>query len=228
MSSPSDDDLALYAGAAALLGIVLWNGAELGRAIVVGAGYVANTFARGSQLSHSHLVDDVVVESPAELVAQASAAVGYDVDPDDYALARMGRSEGVDGMGARMHVVLNDLAELQRVYGTRVYSSIMALLTHSKNERADGHFSRQALGKRQATTKDPFEGDLSLAIAVRAEHARGIDPTAGATKFVDIDSFGVQEGTGTYAETLAEWTADGLEPSNVPGASSNFVVFRQT
>lgn len=225
MSARSDDELLAYGGAAVLLGLAVWKR----DAVAVAAGYVVNAFERGERLSHSTVVDGVVTESPDDLVAQASSVVGYDVDPDLYALARMGRSEGVDGMAYRMHVALNDLAELQRTYGTRVYSSLSALLTHSKVARADGHFSQQYLGKRQASSKDPYVGDLRLAEQVCDERAAGVDPTGGATKFVDVDAFTSQPGADkTYDEVLAEWIADGYEPSHLPGATDNFVVFRRT
>lgn len=227
--SRRDDEVLLYAGAAALVGLAVWKGPAIAAGVVVGAGYVTNMFTRGNKLYDS-TVDDagVVTDDPEVLRMQAEAVLGYSADLDTLALATMGRSEGVDGEEARMHVALNDLADLQRTYGTRVYSSISALMLHSKNAAADGHFSEQYLGKRYSTAKPAYEGDYHLAEKVRADRADGIDITDGALKFVDKTSFATQRGaTETYDQKVAEWAEAGLEPGAVDGASSNFVVFRR-
>ena len=189
--------------------------------------WALSVFQRGNQLSYGTLVNGVIQEVPSVLQDEATAVLGIDqADLDTYSLARMGRSEGVDGMEYRMHVALNDLASLQAQYGTGVYSSVTALMIHSKNASADGHYSEQALGKRYATTQDPYEGDYELAAKVIADNAAGIDPTGGATKFVDKSSFKFQVGnTNSYEEIVSQWAASGLSPVNLPGASDNFVVF---
>lgn len=229
--SRSDDDLLLYGGAAVLVGLVMWEGpANVVAAVQIGAGYLTNVATRGSKLADFN-VDDagVVTDDPQDLLDQASAVLGGTADLDTFALATMGRSEGVDGMRARMHVAINDLADLQRTYGTGVYSSLAALMLHSKVAAADGHFSEQYLGKRYSTIQPPYEGDYHLAEQVIAEHAAGVDPTGGAIKFVDKDSFSTQRGaTATYESKVAEWAQSGLAPFNVDGATDNFVVFRRT
>jgi hypothetical protein len=215
--------------AAAGVGFVLWNWGIA--APVVAVGYVLNTFDRGNKLSDSTVVSGVVSESPEVLTDMASAVLGFTADVDTYSLARMGRSEGVDGMEYRMHVLLNDMADLQARYGM-TYDTVTDLLTHSKIARADGHYSEQNLGKRYATTKDPYEGDYLLAQKVLADRARGIDLVDGATKFVDKSGpFYIHDPiTGASVKTdyngiVAEWAKDGFHPENLQGATDNFVVF---
>jgi len=228
--SRRDDDLLLYGGAAVLVGLALWEGPTIVAAAQIGVGYVTNLATRGNKLSESTVdAAGVVTDDPELLRQQAEAVLGYSADLDTYALARMGRSEGVDGMAARMHVALNDLADLQNRYGTHIYSSLAALMLHSKVAAANGHFSEQFLGKKYATTRDPYEADYHLAEQVQTEHAAGVDPSGGATKFVDKDSFATQRGaTATYEDKVAEWGAQGLAPFNVDGATDNFIVFRRT
>lgn len=215
----------LYVGAGAGLAFVLWKWRTPVVAAEIAVGYVSNIVGRGNRLSDSTVVDGVVQEIPEVLQDQASAVLGFTADPDTLALARMGRSEGVDGEEYRMHVALNDLANLQRVYGSNVYSSLLALMIHSKNAAADGHFSEQGLGKRYATTRDPYESDYALAQKVLQDRAEGIDPTGGALKFVDKSSFAVQAGASTYASRVEAWAKEGLAPQTLPDATDNFVVF---
>ncbi len=228
--SRRDDEVLLYAGAAALLGLAVWKGPAIAAGVVVGAGYVTNVFTRGNKLYDSTVdAAGVVTEDPDVLRMQAEAVLGYAADLDTLALATMGRSEGVDGMEARMHIALNHLEELQRTYGMGVYSSIAALMLHSKNAAADGHFSEQYLGKWASTAHAPYEGDYHLAEKVRRDRAAGIDVTGGALRFVDKDAFASQRGAKkTYDQVVAAWGAEGYEPGSVDGASSNFVVFRRT
>jgi len=218
----------LMVGGGVGLAVLVWRYRSLAAPVAIAAGYAVNTFSRGQRLTHTSAdADGVIQDDPAALVAAASAVMGRPISAQAYALARMGRSEGVDGMEHRMHVALNDLAELRARYpGT--YPDLEQLMIHSKNPISDGRFSKQGLGKRYATTRDPYQGDYELALRVITDHGSGIDPTGGAVKFVDKDSFGVQEGTSSYASLIARWAGEGLEPSNVEGASDNFVVFRRT
>jgi hypothetical protein len=207
---------------------LMWKYGGLLAPAAIAKAWVMNTFDRGRRLTTSTLDSaGVVVQTPGELLEQANEVLAESGDVatlDELALARMGRSEGVDGMEYRMHVALNDLDYLQG-RGYSVYSSVAALMLHSKISAANGRFSRQNLGKRYATSRDAYEGDLYLARAVIADHQAGIDPTGGARKFVDIDGFATQPGASTYEDTVAAWAKEGLEPKTLPGASSNFVVF---
>lgn len=222
--------LLYYAGIAALVGLAVWQGPTIVAGVVIGAGYVLDMTKRGNLLCNLWTVTGgIVQEDPAsELLPQAEAVLGVTPDLDTFALAVMGRSEGVDGMEVRMHVALNDLADKQAKYGTHVYSSLAALMLHSKVTAADGLFSEQRFGKVYATDRCAYELDYHLAEKVRADHAAGVDPSGGAVKFVDKDSFGVQRGTEgvSYEDKVAEWAKAGLAPFNVAGASNNFVVFR--
>lgn len=215
----------LYVGGVGGVAYVLLRWRSPVAPVQIALDYVTNIVGRGNKLSDGTLVDGVVQEIPEVLQDMATAVLGVQADPNTLALARMGRSEGVDGMEIRMHVALNDLANLQRVYGYGVYSSMLALMTHSKIARADGHFSAQNLGKRYSTARDPFEADYALAQKVESDRANGIDLASGATKFVDKSGFGVQTGTGSYEDTAASWAAQGYVAQNVDGASSNFVIF---
>jgi len=214
----------LTGAAAAGVGFVLWKWGTA--APVIAARWVMNTFNRGNKLSDSTLVDGVVQEIPEVLADMAAGVLGFYPDRDTLALARMGRSEGVDGMEYRMHVLINDWRDLNGRYPS-TYPTIESVLTHSKNSRADGHFSTQALGKRFSSSKDPFEGDYALAQKVMADNAAGIDPTNGATKFVDKSGPFYVDGEKTdYAGIVAAWGADGYQPvDNLPGATDNFVIF---
>jgi hypothetical protein len=218
----------LLLGGGVAAGAVVWYFRSFSAPVALAAGYAVNVFTRGQRLTHTSAdADGVIQDDPEALVAAASAVMGRPLSPQAYALARMGRSEGVDGMEYRMHVALNDLGELRERYpGT--YPDLEQLMIHSKDARSDGRFSAQGLGKRYATTRDPYEGDYQLALAVIADHGAGIDPTGGAVKFVDRDSFGVQEGTGSFDDLRERWAGDGLEASKLEGASDNFIVFRRT
>ncbi len=210
----------ILGASAVAVGYIAWRWGFPG-AVEIVTGWVANTFERGHRLSSSTLVGGVVQESPAELAAAAADVLGFTPDPDTLALARMGRSEGVDGQEYRMHVALNDLDHLQATYGSGVYSSILALMTHSKIARVDGHFSVQdGTGKRYGTSHDPYEGDYALAQKVLADRAQGFDPTGGALKFVDKD------GISSFPDLVASWAKEGLTPAPpLEGASDNFVTF---
>ncbi len=224
----------LIFAASAVGAAVLWKyGGDPVAPAVVAAGYVANAvFTRGRALTSSTLTsgdtdaagnaipDGIVRETPAELAAAAAAILGAPADLETYALARMGRSEGVDGMEYRLHIALNEAAARG--------SSVLALLTRSSRvPQADGMFSRQALGKWAATSHDPYEGDYGLADKVRQDHANGIDPSGGARRFVDKSAFATQPGVKrTYDDVVAAWGAEGYTPvENLPGASSDFVIF---
>ncbi len=213
-------------GAAMGIGFILWKWGVA--APIIAAGWVLNVFDRGSKLSDSTVVNGVVSESPEVLTDMASAVLGFTADIDTYSLARMGRSEGVDGMEYRMHVLLNDLYDLQTRYGA-AYDTVTALLVRSKVDRANGRYSSQDLGKRYSTARDPYEGDYFLAQKVIDDRSRGIDIADGATKFVDkTGPFNIDGAPSTYADLVAHWGASGLVPiDNLPGATSNFVIFKR-
>jgi hypothetical protein len=211
-------------GAGVGLTLIVWKWGNPITAAQLGEQWMTNLVGRGNKLSSSTLTNGVIEETPETLLDAASNVLGFKADIDTYSLARMGRSEGVDGMEYRMHVMLNDLANLQATYGWGVYSSITALMIHSKNSAADDRYSSQDMGKRCSTAKDPYEADYALAQKVQSDHAAGNDPTGGATKFVDKDgSFYVNGVKTDYAGLVANWS--NFTPTNLPGATDNFVVF---
>jgi hypothetical protein len=217
-------------GAGAGLAFVVWKWGNPVVAAQIAEQWAVNLVGRGNKLSESTLDDDGVIEEvPSVLTDMASAVLGFDADTDTYSLARAGRSEGVDGMEYRMHVILNMLDADQARYGTGIYSSVTMLAIHSKNATADGHYSKQGLGKPFSTSKDPYESDYALAQKVRADHAAGTDPTGGAVKFVDKSGpFSLDGEPATYDDIVAAWAKEGLIPDDtLPNATSNFVVFRK-
>lgn len=212
-----DFDRALLLGGA-LVALTLWKGKLAALAI-------RDVIDRGERLTYTTPdANGVILVDPGELAAVAGAVVGRDVERDAYALARMGRSEGTDGREYRMHVALNDLADLQAHGKGGTFPTLESLFTYSTSSAERGLFGDQR-GRRYATTRDPHVGDLLLAEKVLADRAAGLDYAQGAIKFVDKSSFGKQAGTRTYDQVLAEWTGDGLFPFNLPGATSNFVLF---
>lgn len=225
MSKLTPEHLALGALVAGV-GFVLWKWGVAAPSIA--ANWTMNIFDRGNRLSDSTVVSGIVSESVATLVAQASDQLGFTADDETYSLARMGRSEGVDGMEYRMHVVLNDIADLVSK-GDTAYDTITKYMTHSKIAAADGHYSAQNEGKRVSTSKDPYVGDYQLAQTVLSDRAAGIDKAFGATKFVDKSGPFYVDGTKTdYDGLVASWAKEGLTPvDSLPGATSNFVIFVQ-
>lgn len=205
-----DRDLLLLLGAGALL---------------LAGGGVAVVRLTGARVSSSTTGDDgQIAESPDELLAQASSAMGRAVGMDAYALARMAASEGAAEAVPRMHVAINDAAELGR--------SVLDTVTTASPPRATGGFGPQFVSsprvvRRYSTAKDPTADLVAIAEQVIADHEAGIDPTDGAVKFADARSFGVQEGTGSFEATVDRWAAEGLAPANVPGYSTDFYVFRR-
>lgn len=173
---------------------------------------------RGAQLSRGTVVNGVVQEDVATLAAQAAAVVGRDVAPDAYALARVCRSEeGRAGQMAKVylcHVMLNQAG------GGDVVATIQAHNTSARN----GHFGEQISGA-VSSVQDPYESDLNAAEYALAQRAQGDDPTGGATNFVDRRAFGVQAGTGSFADLVARWGASGKRPGTLPDASANLVFF---
>lgn len=173
---------------------------------------------RGQQLSSGTVVGGVVQEDVNTLAAQASAVLGRPVATDAYALARVCRSEeGRAGQVAKTylcHVMLNQAG------GGDVVATIEAHNTAAR----DGHFGEQISGA-VSSIQDPYESDLNAAEYALAQRAQGDDPTGGATNFVDKRAFGVQAGTGSFADLVARWGASGKVPGNLPDASLNLVFF---
>lgn len=194
---------------------------------------VTDAVVRGSQLTETTLDSSGVVRvDPDTLVSEAIEVYGSDFGIEGwsakeiYALARMSRSEAGSRDGklnrkVRMHIALNDF------YNVSWAHSLDELFTYSNQSGEKGFFGDQS-GRRYSTAQDPYEGDVKLALEVLAEDATGVDPSGGATKFVDKASLAKQKGvTKTYDQIVAEWGKEGLKPANVDGLSTDFVVFRK-
>lgn len=181
---------------------------------------VADVFTKGQKLSTSTLgTDGVVQQDPESLRTATSVVMGRDISADVYSLARMLRSEGAKEGNLRVHVALNDLADLG-------WGSAFDLITYSTQAGARGRYGSQ-LHRRYASSRDPYQGDVLTAEAAMAEHASGVDRAQGATKFVDRSSFGVQAGTGSFDALVQRWGADGLQPFTVPEYGDDLVLFRK-
>lgn len=199
-------------------------------------GILATTdvLVRGKRLNNTTLVNGVVRDNPTALAEEAMGAFGSDYADgltgwtplEIYSLARMSRSEAGPNDGrlnrrVRMHIAINDY------FGVPWASSLDELFTYSTRAGEKGFFGSQA-GRRYSTAKDPYEGDVKLAREVLLERREGIDPSGGATKFVDKSGLASQPGvTKTFDEIAASWAKEGLKPYTVDGLSSDFVVFRK-
>ena len=237
------DEQLLWIGGGLLAGLAVWKGPEL-------AAEAIDVIGRGDRLTVAPAgADGVVRVQPATLAAAAGAKVGRVVSRDAYALARMAESEGRATAELRMHVALNDLRELG-------WTSLEYLMTYSTADWARGFYGAQfsaeyeaaaggttwdrklarndngkprvvrAQTRRYATTRDPYSARLWIAEKVLADRKRGIDPTGGAVKFVDVSAFGAQAGTSSYEAVVAKWAKDGLRPFPVPG-NEDLVLFRR-
>ena len=178
-------------------------------------------FVRGARLNHSTLNSrGFIDQAPYELVGEASEIYGEDLPEDLYALARSGRSEGRNGMEARMHVFLNQAQAEGR--------SLFDLATREPGNPGDGYYGEQR-GRRWSTSRDPYAGDVDLAKKVLADRAAGRDPTGGAGRYFDKSAFGAQKGTEgvTWEQRLSEWEAKGYVAYYYADASRDFVLFRQ-
>jgi len=174
---------------------------------------------KGRRLNNTTVNERGYIDTaPNVLISEAEQILGVDIDRDVYALARSGRSEGKNGMEARMHVMVNQAREAGM--------SVFELTVHQPGSPKDGYFGSQ-VGRRWASSRDPYEGDIGLATKVIIDNSAGKDTTGGASRFVDKSAFGKQEGTRTYAEVKAKWGAEGYEAYRYPDASSDFVLFRR-
>jgi len=176
-------------------------------------------FRKGRKLNNTSVNSQGYIDvAPNTLIGEAEAIIGAEIPRDIYALARSGRSEGSNGMEARMHVMLTQAEESGMDVFTRTVSQPGSV--------KDGYFGTQK-GRRWASSRDPYEGDIALANKVVNDRAAGIDPTGGAGRFVDRSAFGKQEGTRTFDAVVAEWRSQGYEPYYYPDASQDFVLFRR-
>jgi hypothetical protein len=216
-------------------------------------GSVNDVFERGDRLTYGVMDPQrgIIVTSPDDLLNAAESRLGYAIDQDIYALARMIRSEGAVQGEARAHVAINDLARLQ-------WSSLFDLLTYSTAKWAKGLFGKQASFKfqsatggetwkrseaahdnddhpiildkqvrRYSTAQDPYAGDVLTARKAIADAANGIDPTNGAVKFLDKTGLLSQDGASSFERVNARWTKEGLVAFTLPAYGDDLVLYRR-
>ena len=147
---------------------------------------------RGRRLSVRTIDDSgTVVESLGDLVAQAVAVLGTDVQPDAYLLASVSASEhpnaGEREKAAIQRVVINDAAAhgWSKEYAVTVGKGM-------------GHQS----GRRYSSARDPYEDDLRIAVANL--NGTQADETSGATNFVHKTGF---KTLSDYSALCAKWYA---------------------
>jgi hypothetical protein len=184
------------------------------------APFVADFGKRGRRLTTTTPDDlGIIQESPAGLAAKASAVAGRPVSLRAYAVARMLRSEAGERTAEKpflVGVAVNDARKLG-------WPLDQLMLFHTASARA-GKFGKQISG-RYATTKDPYEIDLTIAESVLGEiDLGGGNPAGSARKFVHKNAFGIQEGTRTFSAVTAEWAMEGLFPMD-PGTGTDLVLF---
>ena len=199
--------------------------------------FAVDAIQRGSRLTRSRWYKGdskygFMHQLPEELRWQASQKIGFDIPLEAYSLARMLRSEGAKEGTLRAHVAMNDLKRF------RWANTLHDLLTYSTDKSRRGFYGRQfsravppefpkANRRRYATKRDPYEGDVKLAMAMIDERARGIDRANGATKFLDRSAMGRQIGSVSFEKKDAQWRADGYTPFTVPEFGTDLVLYRR-
>jgi hypothetical protein len=201
-------------------------------AITAGGAYVVpkviDLIGRGRRLSDTSPVnrdlgsaDDplLVEDDPDKLINDAAEILGRPVSRDAFAASRMVRSEESDANDDTkrylVHVALNDAA--------RKGWSLFDILTYSTLATRNGYFGRQK-SRRYSTVNDSYERDLVLAEEAIDEHARGVDPTAGAWHFYHKQLAEVV-GIASYQTVVDNWGKEGAYPFSLPGAPSRLVFF---
>ena len=200
----------LAIGALVVGGLLMVTQTSAGAAVV-------DVVARGRRLTSETVAGGVVQESVDDLVAQAAAVLGRDVDADALALALMCRAEeGEAGQITKValcHVVCNQADTLG-------WSPLKLVQYH----KSGAHFGAQS-GGRVASGRDCYENDLAAAELALDQRAAGLDSTGGATNFVNRDAFGVQEGSSTFDDWDAEMRGEGKVGGTLPGTSSALVFY---
>lgn len=201
--------------------LILAGAVLLAFLIFFGGPVVVDLVVRGARLTRATWSDAdplTIAEDPEDLAEAASDVAGQVIGVDEYALARMVRSEQPRGSSdvstALVHTALNDA----RAHGWTVLHTVTVSSVASRT----GRFGNQTT-RRYSTKDDPFDGDLYVVRVAMAMHAGGDDVTGGALKFVDRDAFS----GGKYDAVVAAWAKEGLTPYNLPGLPSDQVFFRR-
>lgn len=159
--------------------------------------------------------EGIVIEEPEALRLEACETLGEEVSADEYALARMVRSEnGSASLETKVRLACVAVNQA-RALRWSPYEVIVYHKTASRN----GRYGRQISG-RFASTRDPFEIDLKAARLALAG-----DVTDGATNFAHQSAFGKQLGAASsiqpFVDTMA---AEGKVPGYYP-PNSDLIFF---
>ena len=179
-----------------------------------------DTLNRGKKITHQ-TPDQTTVrktwcyvdQTPAELALEASEFISersgeeVSVSVRAYTMARVIRSErspgGPNAEAVAIGWVLRNVAEGS--YGGDYLRAATA---------NNGRYGAQGLhGSRFATSTDPYESDLTLALGILTGEIH--DNTQGARNFVHPRGFKTVE---KYQEVKASWMAKGLRPLAITGA----------
>ncbi len=163
--------------------------------------------------------DMTVIVDPETLAEQAAAVVGQSVGVDEYAAARMCRSEEGRQTDFVKRCLIQTAINDAQAHGW----TLLHTLTVSSVASRSGFFGHQR-SRRYSTAEDPYDGDLAVARQAIADHAAGTDDAQGAQKFVNKWSF---TGDNTYDATAAAWAKDGFSPFTIDGVPSHIVFFRR-
>jgi len=198
-------------------------GALLGAALLWGYGvpFAIDFVGRGRRLTRSELDDNLSIpDAPEDLAAAASEVLGRNVDVADYGLARMLRSEEPDANDATkaylVHVAMNDA---ERKTG----GDVLRVLTLSSVASRSGKFGKQT-SRRYSTRSDPYQRDLLIAEAARAEWLGGGDRTEGARKFYHQQLTEIA-GVASLDKVKASWATEGLYPFKLPDTPIGLLFF---
>ena len=210
--------------------------------------FTTDWFTRGKRLTVAPTAPNGVVPVPPSLLAEAASRVmGRPVSVNDYAIARMVRSEGANKGGVRAHVAYNKMREMNftpveyvtfatkpwsrgffgKQYSAKYHKQGGGETWDVKQARKEHPQVIEGQVRQVASNIDPYEGDVKLAEQVAAERAMGIDKANGATRFLDKSAMGKQEGTGTAEAKIAEWKGQGFVAFTLPETGSDLVLFRK-
>lgn len=187
-----------------------------------GGAAVVDILVRGARLTRSTWREDdaqTIAEDPEELAAAAAEVVGQPVDVDEYAAARMCRSEE----GRASDFVKRCLIQTACNDAHSKSWELLRILTVSSVPARSGRFGHQT-SRRYSTAVDPFDSDLQIARLAIADHAAGNDDSQGATKFVDVGAFPSAD---KYEAVVVSWAKEGLRPFAIDGCPDRLVFFRR-
>lgn len=185
-----------------------------------GVPVVVDIVVRGARLTTTELDDNrTIPDDPEDLADAAAAVVGQPVSVDEYAAARMCRSEEPHAADLVKRCLIQTACNDAKAHGW----TLLRCLTISSDSTRTGFFGEQT-SRRYSTRLDPYDIDLKIARLAIADYAAGNDDSQGAEKFVDRLSFKV---IGKYDEVVASWAKEGLSPFTIDGVPSHLVFFRR-